>query len=484
MAGILDFYGYDNNTNGVISQKQQQSKIDNKQNEKIKELEENGGEPTQSLIKTTHSELKSLRDNSQLIPGCWYRITDYECTTSQENTSSAGHKFDILVLATSVNTLSEEARAIQSDRDESLTSFYSQTNDGTFARYPAGDVDYENEHYYAFKITDGDWSVYVKSLTEIPIPQNVYYEGFGETFEDSGDIIDSYIFGYFTNSNLNAWKIWYCLDNDTSRFAWALEEKIINSIITVNIGKGGDTLYIQNKEIEDGYYVYNPLVGSVGLTPEEYIEQIGTFIVASESRLYSTKSSEEFRSLDENGDLVENGGEDMYLYTFSYVFNGNVKDNTTENDGPWSCYNNTIKPSLKGLNDIVMFSDEGHIENNTFSNNCYRITLKNPYHNNFETYCGDIQISGCVESTNFDIRTSDIQASCIRNLRVLNSASGLNLDEISIGPNDLLVGTDNVGNHVSWNPADIAYRVEQQLSATTIDSGQTHIIEIDPPKQP
>ena len=25
MAGILDFYGYDNNTNGVISQKQQQS---------------------------------------------------------------------------------------------------------------------------------------------------------------------------------------------------------------------------------------------------------------------------------------------------------------------------------------------------------------------------------------------------------------------------------------------------------------------------
>ena len=26
---------------------------------------------------------------------------------------------------------------------------------------------------------------------------------------------------YFTNSDLNAWKIWYCIDNDTTRFAWA-----------------------------------------------------------------------------------------------------------------------------------------------------------------------------------------------------------------------------------------------------------------------
>lgn len=27
--------------------------------------------------------------------------------------------------------------------------------------------------------------------------------------------------GYFANSQLSAWKIWYCLDNDISRFAWA-----------------------------------------------------------------------------------------------------------------------------------------------------------------------------------------------------------------------------------------------------------------------
>lgn len=28
--------------------------------------------------------------------------------------------------------------------------------------------------------------------------------------------------GYFANSNLGAWKVWYCLDNDMSRFSWAV----------------------------------------------------------------------------------------------------------------------------------------------------------------------------------------------------------------------------------------------------------------------
>ena len=46
----------------------------------------------------TYSELVDLRDNGELIPGMQYRITDYECTTSQINTQSAGHVFDIIVM--------------------------------------------------------------------------------------------------------------------------------------------------------------------------------------------------------------------------------------------------------------------------------------------------------------------------------------------------------------------------------------------------
>ncbi len=52
-----------------------------------------------------------MKDNSQLVPGQLYKITDYICTTSQENTTTACKQFDIIVRALSNNALSEEAFA-------------------------------------------------------------------------------------------------------------------------------------------------------------------------------------------------------------------------------------------------------------------------------------------------------------------------------------------------------------------------------------
>ena len=62
---------------------------------------------TNSIIDITYSELKTLRDNSELMTGTQYRIIDYVTTSTQENTMSAGHPFDIIVEALSNNTLSE-----------------------------------------------------------------------------------------------------------------------------------------------------------------------------------------------------------------------------------------------------------------------------------------------------------------------------------------------------------------------------------------
>ena len=95
----------------------------------------------------TYAQLVTLRNNSGLVAGQWYRITDYMTTVANDTEArSAGHPFDLLVMATSSNTLSEEAKAIKSSRDNN---------------------------------------------------------------------------GYFTDANLNAWKVWYSLDNDTTRFQWA-----------------------------------------------------------------------------------------------------------------------------------------------------------------------------------------------------------------------------------------------------------------------
>ena len=103
------------------------------------------GLSTTPIISKTYSELVELKNNGALIPGQQYRITDYVTTTIQENTQSAGHQFDIIVVADDVNVLNENARAC---------------------------------------LHEGDT--------------------------------------YFVDSDLNAWQIWYCLDNDTERFAWAV----------------------------------------------------------------------------------------------------------------------------------------------------------------------------------------------------------------------------------------------------------------------
>lgn len=106
-----------------------------------------GLEGASALVETTYLELRDKRDAGQLTPGAYYRITDYKTITSQKNTQSAEHPFDVVVLALDEQTLSEDAYAIQREGDE-----------------------------------------------------------------------------YFANARLNAWRLRYTIDNDTSRFAWAKVE--------------------------------------------------------------------------------------------------------------------------------------------------------------------------------------------------------------------------------------------------------------------
>lgn len=119
----------------------------------------------------TYSSLRTKIDNSQLVKGKMYRITDYETTTTQQNTYSAGHPFDLVVTAISTNELDHRASALERVGD---TYFYAAKSDlrkwqiwydvyNTDTRYPwADDVngkgviyrmidEYGNEAPYDFK---------------------------------------------------------------------------------------------------------------------------------------------------------------------------------------------------------------------------------------------------------------------------------------------------------------------------------------------
>ena len=70
-----------------------------------------------AMQSVTWADLVALRDEGKLTPGAFYRITDYVTTTTQIETQSAGHAFDIIVRADSENVLNENAFAVQHEGD-------------------------------------------------------------------------------------------------------------------------------------------------------------------------------------------------------------------------------------------------------------------------------------------------------------------------------------------------------------------------------
>ena len=186
-------------------------------------------------VSLTYAELVGLKNSGELVPGTRYRITDYTCSTAQSGTSAANNPFDIVVTALTQNSLSENVQCCMSERDSSLKSITASGNTFVFNNEASGV--FNDEFYYAYSCKPASRTMYIytKSLSTIPTNLNVYIfianDGleyvnvsdakYVETIEDFGDIVEGYDGLYFAASNVNAWKVKYCLDNDTNRFAWA-----------------------------------------------------------------------------------------------------------------------------------------------------------------------------------------------------------------------------------------------------------------------
>lgn len=336
-------------------------------NTKIAKLQEQIGSGVipQTMVEITYSELKSLRDNGQLTPGCWYRITDYETQVASYtyNAQSANHVFDVLVLALTNDSLSEEAFACHSARDtEFLSKFYviRDGNDFPLIRGTA-DGEYEGEQYYEYFFFDTP--VYLKSLTEPPTVSTIYAFMNGSTpvsisdnptnmatFESLG--FEEVKCSYFNNAKLSAWKLWYKLDN--SDWVGDTGKGVIYRMIDE---WGNDCPYdFKNIQFKIGA---NTTAGTVA---------------------------------------------NVYYYTFSKV---SGTDDTTVEDfscyGYYYCCNNKIGEYITGsrrtLNFIVFrnIADanqcycnifENNCHNNVFGNDCYGNIFKHEcFNNNFGSSC-------------------------------------------------------------------------------------------------
>ena len=131
-------------------------------------------EKIEKLVNITYLGLKALKDNSKLIPGQQYRITDYVTTTVQANTRSAGHQFDIIVTADNDNTLNEVARACRSKFDiEKYKDAYSSTL-GENVSY-IGLYQYEGKEYHLYESINASHKV--QMLVDFYRVDKLYEEG-------------------------------------------------------------------------------------------------------------------------------------------------------------------------------------------------------------------------------------------------------------------------------------------------------------------
>ena len=206
----------------------------------------------EKVILTTYAELKNLRDHAQLVPGQQYRITDYECTTSQPDTRSAGHQFDIIVTAIDESHLSEDAKAARHWIDCIVLS----ETEGDLLMLRRKDLDDENGYAWCYAGT------YFGEFNPNNLMENLdMFSSTIETYTTKSNIIAftqydtpnvddiANIRGndleivyagqiqetYFENCNLDAWQIWYIIDNNQDRFCCAVPEnsKFITYVNTI-----------------------------------------------------------------------------------------------------------------------------------------------------------------------------------------------------------------------------------------------------------
>lgn len=348
-------------------------------------------------LPVSYSDLVSKRNNGELVPGMWYRITDYHTTTTQENTSSANHLFEILVQALTENTLSEDAKAHVDKIDFKHVEYlqlYSYDNNGneTFINT----VDNKSDSPTTFVnsgTTDSPSTVF--DLTDSSIylynDNRGYFEkyGFRWYFPDNDLFLNNQDCargkGYFNSSNLSAWEIKYCLDNDTDRFAWA------------DPGGYGVIYYLKDEFNNSAPYDFK----NIQFKP--------TFIRDSftSSSVYSKLNYIKYADITSNGfgsavtnNIIETP--DAFYYTFT---NGDNEDASKSG----LCHDNIIEPyydidDTYDLPNIVISSSTGQIHGNKFLQCTNHIWVKGAIirHNIFDECCKNVVIEGVSNGDFYD----------------------------------------------------------------------------------
>lgn len=240
----------------------------------------------------TYSGLKTLRDNSNLVPGKQYRIIDYQCTTTQSNTQSANHQFDIIVVADDEKTLDENARAILHEED---IYFANSDLNAWEIKYS---LDNDSSKFAWADSTNGKGVIYhMKDEFNNECPYDFKNIQFYKLYEPSVQCMTQYDF---------------------------------------------ETVFVRQSESDieingENYYAF---YSSAGGPPYEHTIYFKTLNITTSSIIYNSQGEQLTTSSTYYVQSFDNGV--LWLYTFTYTENSELKDASILGLTK-SCYNNRIK---------------------------------------------------------------------------------------------------------------------------------------------
>ena len=432
----------------------------------------------ETMVETTWANLKNLRDNSQLVKGAWYRITDYNFVTTKLGMQSGNHPFDIVLLAISESMLSESGYACKHAGDHyferevtegGIEWLYTMYVDDYGESYGDEPVDHADDIHSTDVFCDHTYDISPVTGDEVPVlfktdgeeysiddpdyDDAYFYEGTYDLDGDEYDMWGKYEYDHDNEKwvflqqyaltpivvedgklitspipetkivpvNMNAWELKYCLDNDKKLFNWAETD-----------GKG--VIYYLKDEFgnEAPYDFKNVLFRRKNITR----------VSSNDLSIFTQGENSHLGLLSNYG--ITCGDNNYYYYTFDTPFNAG-NDSSLFGDSAY----NTIKPYiLEGqrlINNIVL----GIANNNTIGSNCYDLTLWGTVGENNLTYnCSNLLVVGLSQTimtyvrstTFFSLGSTTFGSGCFDNI-----GSMLTNSEIGDSCNNNNFGTGNIG---------------------------------------
>lgn len=263
--------------------------------------------------------------------------------------------------------------------------------------------------------------------------------------------------GYFADSNLHAWDVKYCLDNDTSRFDWAVAKgkTLIIDGSSTNIGEVSvvmngtfeyeGTTYFKWPASVEGMEVYfltasdSPSIGDVVIPylpslsmtfPNVTVKAVEEKTIAGKGVIYYMRDENEndapydfknilfLRKVRSDGIIDNENGEDMYVYTFSEWKDGIIKDASGGcmiNHIGEKCWDNVFL----GISPLAMFIaneiTSGSLSN-SFGSSCLQNRIVGGSSNTFGSLCISNYLRDSSRNTIGDSASDNrLAESCVEN---------------------------------------------------------------------